>query len=224
MPTTDPDDRHAQHPLQPRLGHPQPGHPAAQPVGSGQGLSRLVRQLVQPHRGPGGRAPAQQRHRRLRRSAPPTPWHPGSSSVPWKPFPRKRCSSCSAAGTAKPTCCRRPPGTCSARRRPAGDASRPSATSCITTSSSATASRARRRPPFKSFQDRKGVCRDFAHLAVTLCRCMNIPARYCTGYLGDIGCRRPMLPWTLRPGSRPTSATAGTRSILATTRRGSGAS
>ena len=35
--------------------------------------------------------------------------------------------------------------------------------------------------------DQKGVCRDFAHLAVTLCRCMNIPARYCTGYLGDIG-------------------------------------
>jgi transglutaminase-like putative cysteine protease len=36
-------------------------------------------------------------------------------------------------------------------------------------------------------EERKGVCRDFAHLAVTLCRCMNIPARYCTGYLGDIG-------------------------------------
>jgi transglutaminase-like putative cysteine protease len=32
-----------------------------------------------------------------------------------------------------------------------------------------------------------GVCRDYAHLAVTLCRCMNIPARYCTGYLGDVG-------------------------------------
>jgi hypothetical protein len=32
-----------------------------------------------------------------------------------------------------------------------------------------------------------GVRRDFAHLAITLCRCMNIPARYCTGYLGDIG-------------------------------------
>jgi len=31
------------------------------------------------------------------------------------------------------------------------------------------------------------VCRDFAHLAVTFYRCMNIPARYCTGYLGDIG-------------------------------------
>ncbi|MDO5898413.1 transglutaminase-like domain-containing protein [Agrobacterium sp. Azo12] len=37
------------------------------------------------------------------------------------------------------------------------------------------------------FTDGKGVCRDFAHLAITLCRCMNIPARYCTGYLGDIG-------------------------------------
>ena len=31
------------------------------------------------------------------------------------------------------------------------------------------------------------MCRDYAHLAITLCRCMNIPARYCTGYLGDIG-------------------------------------
>ena len=38
-----------------------------------------------------------------------------------------------------------------------------------------------------AFVDRTGVCRDFAHLAITLCRCMNIPARYCTGYLGDIG-------------------------------------
>ena len=37
------------------------------------------------------------------------------------------------------------------------------------------------------FQERRGVCRDYAHLAITLCRCMNIPTRYCTGYLGDIG-------------------------------------
>jgi len=37
------------------------------------------------------------------------------------------------------------------------------------------------------YAEQRGVCRDFAHLAVTLCRCMNIPARYCTGYLGDIG-------------------------------------
>jgi transglutaminase-like putative cysteine protease len=39
----------------------------------------------------------------------------------------------------------------------------------------------------EAFYDKTGVCRDFTHLAVTFCRCMNIPARYCTGYLGDIG-------------------------------------
>ena len=37
------------------------------------------------------------------------------------------------------------------------------------------------------FESRRGVCRDFAHLAITFCRAMNIPARYATGYLGDIG-------------------------------------
>jgi len=40
---------------------------------------------------------------------------------------------------------------------------------------------------FEVHEERCGVCRDFAHLAIALCRCMNIPARYCTGYLGDIG-------------------------------------
>jgi transglutaminase-like putative cysteine protease len=40
---------------------------------------------------------------------------------------------------------------------------------------------------WEAYQERQGVCRDFAHLAVALCRCMNIPARYCSGYLGDIG-------------------------------------
>lgn len=40
---------------------------------------------------------------------------------------------------------------------------------------------------WEAHQEQQGVCRDFAHLAIALCRCMNIPARYCTGYLGDIG-------------------------------------
>jgi transglutaminase-like putative cysteine protease len=43
------------------------------------------------------------------------------------------------------------------------------------------------RTAWEAYQERVGVCRDFAHLAIALCRCMNIPARYCTGYLGDIG-------------------------------------
>jgi transglutaminase-like putative cysteine protease len=43
------------------------------------------------------------------------------------------------------------------------------------------------RTAWEAFQEQRGVCRDFAHLAIALCRCMNVPARYCTGYLGDIG-------------------------------------
>jgi transglutaminase-like putative cysteine protease len=43
------------------------------------------------------------------------------------------------------------------------------------------------RTAWEGHQEQVGVCRDFAHLAVALCRCMNIPARYCSGYLGDIG-------------------------------------
>ena len=39
----------------------------------------------------------------------------------------------------------------------------------------------------QAFNERVGVCRDFTHLAVALTRCMNIPARYCNGFLGDIG-------------------------------------
>jgi transglutaminase-like putative cysteine protease len=44
------------------------------------------------------------------------------------------------------------------------------------------------------FMQREGVCRDFAHLAITFCRCMNIPARYATGYLGDIGVPKDPAP------------------------------
>jgi transglutaminase-like putative cysteine protease len=39
----------------------------------------------------------------------------------------------------------------------------------------------------EGYREKVGVCRDFAHLAIAFCRCVNIPARYCTGYLGDIG-------------------------------------
>lgn len=44
----------------------------------------------------------------------------------------------------------------------------------------------------ETFTGRHGVCRDFTHLAIAFCRCMNIPARYCTGYLSDIGEAEPL--------------------------------
>jgi transglutaminase-like putative cysteine protease len=46
----------------------------------------------------------------------------------------------------------------------------------------------------EAFDERRGVCRDFAHLALTFCRCLNIPARYCTGYISDIGLPPPHAP------------------------------
>jgi transglutaminase-like putative cysteine protease len=50
----------------------------------------------------------------------------------------------------------------------------------------------RTRTAWEAYNERTGVCRDYAHLAIAFCRCMNIPARYCTGYLGDI--RIPAIP------------------------------
>jgi len=47
------------------------------------------------------------------------------------------------------------------------------------------------RTAWEVYHGKKGVCRDYAHLAIALCRCLNIPARYCTGYLGDIGIPPP---------------------------------
>lgn len=49
----------------------------------------------------------------------------------------------------------------------------------------------RTRTAWEAYNERQGVCRDYAHLAIALCRCMNIPARYCTGYLGDYGTEPP---------------------------------
>src|SRR4051794_13115067 len=47
------------------------------------------------------------------------------------------------------------------------------------------------RTAWEAFNERTGVYRDYAHLAIAFCRCLNIPARYCTGYLGDMGTLPP---------------------------------
>jgi len=52
----------------------------------------------------------------------------------------------------------------------------------------------RTRTAWEAYQEGVGVCRDYAHLAIAFCRCLNIPARYCTGYLGDIGTPPPYGP------------------------------
>ncbi len=47
------------------------------------------------------------------------------------------------------------------------------------------------RTAHSAHQDAIGVCRDYAHLAITLCRALNIPARYCTGYISDVNLPPP---------------------------------
>jgi transglutaminase-like putative cysteine protease len=47
------------------------------------------------------------------------------------------------------------------------------------------------RTAYEAYVERRGVCRDYTHLAVAFCRCLNIPARYCTGYISDIGLPPP---------------------------------
>jgi transglutaminase-like putative cysteine protease len=49
----------------------------------------------------------------------------------------------------------------------------------------------------ETFEEKRGVCRDFAHLAIAFCRCLNIPARYCAGYVSDIGLPPPHAPQDL---------------------------
>ena len=85
---------------------------------------------------------------------------------------RIRFSFCSAAAIARPTPCRKKLGGFSRILRSA----RPTRTAA------------------EAYAERRGVCRDFAHLAIAFCRCLNIPARYCTGYVSDIGIPPPYSP------------------------------
>ena len=119
---------------------------------------------------------------------------------------RVHACSCSAAATARPTCspttawqlfghdplgCARVQAICDFVHQPHPfdyNHARPTKTA------------------WEAYDERAGVCRDYAHLAVTLCRAMNIPARYCTGYISDVGLPRRTRRWTSPPGSRRTSA------------------
>ena len=80
------------------------------------------------------------------------------------------------------------------------------------------------RTAYDTYIEKRGVCRDFAHLAVTFCRCMNIPARYCTGYLGDIGMPPDPCPMDFSAWFEVFLDGTGTRSTRATTCRALAAS
>ena len=106
-----------------------------------------------------------------------------------------------------------------AGRQRAGRGCRRSAISCTTISSSTTWRARSTKTAWEVFNERRGVCRDFAHLAVAFCRCMNIPARYCTGYLSDIGVPPPHSLMDFAGWFEAYLGGHGTRSIRATTSR-----
>ena len=106
---------------------------------------------------------------------------------------KRSCFSC-RAGFVTATGCRIWPGACSGRLSRAGGGFRRSATSPTSASLSAIISRRVTRTASEAYQEGQGVCRDYAHLAVAFCRALNIPARYCTGYLGDVGMEPPYPP------------------------------
>ena len=89
----------------------------------------------------------------------------------------------------------------------------------ISISASITQQARANRTAWEVYYERVGVCRDYMHLAITFCRCMNIPARYCTGYLGDIGVPGSPIRWISALGSRRFWAASGTPSTPATTCR-----
>ena len=79
------------------------------------------------------------------------------------------------------------------------------------------------RTAFGGFNDRTGVCRDFAHLAITLCRCMNIPTPIAPVISVISACPKTPTRWISAPGAKSISAAAGIRSMPVTTRPASDA-
>ena len=103
-------------------------------------------------------------------------------------------NTCSTAAIAKSTGSRLSPSTSSAISCPAGPGCSPFATGSTIKSSLDINTPAPPRPRSMSSPSAQGVCRDYQHLAITFCRALNIPARYATGYLGDIRITLPPAP------------------------------
>ena len=225
MSATDADDLDAERRTSAaRLGPRRARPHAHRSAGAISRLSRLLRELVHPHRGaaradPHLRRGAHQRQRTAR------PARPRRARCPSSRCRRTRWCSCWAAAIARPIVCPRSPGISSATA-PTGLARVQAICDFVHNHIKFGYEYARpTKTAWDVFNEKAGVCRDFAHLAITLCRCMNIPARYCTGYLGDIGVPPRRRAHGFRGLVRGLPRTVpGTRSTRATTRPASGGS
>ena len=129
----------------------------------------------------------------VRDSGKPDPVVPRPGSTRWRICRTKLWCSCWPAATARPICCSDIAWKLFGGHRPGW--ARVQAI-CDFVHHHITFGYSTPAPPGRHGRPSRaaGVCRDFAHLAIAFCRCMNIPARYCTGYLGDIGVPPPTAP------------------------------
>ena len=112
-------------------------------------------------------------------------------SIKWQICPTTRCASCWPAVTAKPICFRRIAWNLFGNTKP-GWARVQAICDWVHNHIVFSYPNARcTRTAYEAYTEQSGVCRDFTHLSVAFCRCMNIPARYCTGYLSDVGVPPP---------------------------------
>ena len=169
-----------------RAGAWKPRYAAHRATGSGGDLPRRVRQPVRPPDRAGRQLhPRHRRGDQRRRRA--RSGHPDAEQHPSRRFRPTRSSSCCRAGTANRICWPTRPGACSAISRRAG--SRVQAVCDFVHAHIAFGYEFahRDRTAMDAYAGGRGVCRDFTHLAVAFCRALNVPTRYCTGYISFIG-------------------------------------
>ena len=176
--------------LRPRGARPHPPRPA----GAALELPRRLRQLVRPLHRPRRDASASRTDTVIRDSGLPDPVVPDARQHPVEELPDEALVFLLASRFCESDRMLDLAWSSSARPSPAGRGCRRSATSSTTTSASTTSQARPTRSAFEGYAEGVGVCRDYAHLAVAFCRALNIPARYCTGYLGDVGTPPPYPP------------------------------
>lgn len=115
-------------------------------------------------------------------------------SIRWNNYTATRCNFCSAAATAKPTGCPMKRGVFSGQHLSDGAASRRSAILLTRTSHLATNIPAPLEQPARHTRHQRASAETSPTWPITFCRCLNIPARYCTGYVTDIGLPPPCAP------------------------------
>ena len=181
----------AECPLHPCFRARAPGPHCHCSVGADVGLSGRFRQLVHPDPRASRRHAYIHRYRDRRHRTARSGRAGMPRRFPCRTCPRKPSSSCWRAGIATAIGCSTWHGAISHTPQP-GWARVQAICDFVHARIAFNYQHARvTRTASEAYEEQRGVCRDYAHLAIAFCRALNIPARYCTGYLSDIGTPLP---------------------------------